>query len=273
VQSLPIFKVGKEVFGEEVLFCSAYFEPELSPYRNNDVFTELTASLIHLNVDNIIICGDLNARTANLCDFLTDNKHEENFEKTFPPNVPPRQSKDKEVNFFGRELIDFCCMTQTLILNGRTGTDLGIGKCTCKDASVVDYVLVSEKCFDWISKFDILDFEKLYSDAHCALTFSFRCKYPGTGESFPGQKPNVESATQSRETRFSRQKWENNSAISFSENLCDDKILEVRDALQVFLDHPRNVNLHQIDLTVSKINTILTDSAQKSMIIRPIKNK
>jgi hypothetical protein len=265
------FKVSKEVFGEETLFCSAYFEPELSPYRNNDVFAELTSSLIHLNIDNVVICGDLNARTGNLCDILTENKFEENTENIFLPNIPSRYSKDKEVNFFGKELIDFCYMTQTVIVNGRTGTDSGIGKCTCKDASVVDYVLISGNCFDWVSKFEILDFEKMFSDAHCALTFSVKCKNWGTCEKFSEQEINLEPANPSSETLFSKQRWKQDSTTSFSHNLCDDKIIEVRDALNELLKHPSSAGLCHIDSAVSKINNILTDSAQKSMIIRSVK--
>ena len=55
------------------------------------------------------------------------------------------------------------------IVNGRAGSDASIGKCTCKNVSVVDYALVSSDLFPLISDFAVLDFCELYSDVHCPI--------------------------------------------------------------------------------------------------------
>ena len=46
---------------------------------------------------------------------------------------------------------------------------VNIGKCTCKNVSVVDYALVSSDLFPLISDFAVLDFCELYSDVHCPI--------------------------------------------------------------------------------------------------------
>ena len=46
-------------------------------------------------------------------------------------------------------------------------------KKTCKDVSVVDYLVLSSKLFPLVSKFSIDDFEPLFSDCHCLFHFSF----------------------------------------------------------------------------------------------------
>ena len=55
------------------------------------------------------------------------------------------------------------------ILNGRVGLDCNQGKLTCKDASVVDYILASPYFFPFIVNFCVDDFNRALSDSHCAL--------------------------------------------------------------------------------------------------------
>lgn len=47
-----------------------------------------------------------------------------------------------------------------------------IGALTCKSSSTVDYVICSVHLFSMLSKFKILDFCNLFSDAHNPLTVS-----------------------------------------------------------------------------------------------------
>ena len=61
-----------------------------------------------------------------------------------------------------------------IILNGRSFCDKDIGKNTCKNASVIDYVLTSSNLIKRFSNFKIAEFCELYSDAHCPIEFSLR---------------------------------------------------------------------------------------------------
>jgi hypothetical protein len=46
-------------------------------------------------------------------------------------------------------------------------------KKTCNDLSVVDYLILSSNLSSVIKNFDVLDYDPLFSDVHCALQFSF----------------------------------------------------------------------------------------------------
>ena len=59
-----------------------------------------------------------------------------------------------------------CCSAAELT---SAGSDASIGKCTCKNVSVVDYALVSSDLFPLISDFAVLGFCELYSDVHCPI--------------------------------------------------------------------------------------------------------
>ena len=58
-----------------------------------------------------------------------------------------------------------------IILNGRAFNDKNIGKATCKNSSVVDYVISSSAFLKHFSHFTIKEFCELYSDAHASLEF------------------------------------------------------------------------------------------------------
>ena len=85
-----------------------------------------------------------------------------------------RVSKDSKVNSFGKQLIDFCKNNDMLILNGRAFGDKGVGQTTCKDKSVVDYVICSSCSIAFLTNFEINEFCPLYSDAHNAIKFSLK---------------------------------------------------------------------------------------------------
>jgi len=91
-------------------------------------------------------------------------------------NVPlKRFSEDKNrPNKYGHKLIELCQNCSMYIANSRIGSDLGVGKKTCKDSSVVDYLIVSSHLFPVISDFNISDFNPITSDVHNRIHFSFK---------------------------------------------------------------------------------------------------
>ena len=64
------------------------------------------------------------------------------------------------------------CARKIIYILLRVGFDKYLGKTTCKNASVVDYLLVSSNMFDNIASFHIEDFNTLFSDVHCELRIS-----------------------------------------------------------------------------------------------------
>lgn len=69
-------------------------------------------------------------------------------------------------------------------MNGRAGSDCGVGKVTCKNASVVDYMLGSPSIYPHIVDFFVDDFDECLSDVHCAVHLILDTNYTGNGQNF-----------------------------------------------------------------------------------------
>ena len=162
-----------------------YIPPETSTHSNVDIFTVLSEDIFNLSSFNhVFLCGDFNARTGMLSDVPIDitgnDVHIDNcgmFPVTLFSNdtviTQQRVSQDKQINSYGRELIDICKSLNMFIVNGRIGKDSGVGSFTRSDttgSSVVDYLLCSTLNFNII-----LDFEvdtKLPESDHLPLVYS-----------------------------------------------------------------------------------------------------
>ena len=80
----------------------------------------------------ILICGDFNARTANILDFIPfdSNNYVPLYDQyNSDTEIRHRQSQDDKVDNRSKELIDLCIGQNLRILNGRTFGDI-FGKIT-----------------------------------------------------------------------------------------------------------------------------------------------
>ena len=91
-----------------------------------------------------------------------------------------RNNVDKVVNNYGNRLLTLCKTLEVFIVNGRLGEDANRGKLTCNNVSLVDYFICSPLIFSTVSNFEVLDFNPLLSDIHCAviLTLKYKCSNP-----------------------------------------------------------------------------------------------
>ena len=80
----------------------------------------------------------------------------------------------KRPNNYGFRVIELCKSHGLSILNGRLGSDIN-GKATTTDNSVIDYVLSSHFILSRIHSYIIHDFDALFSDKHCRITWSLKC--------------------------------------------------------------------------------------------------
>ena len=55
---------------KKLLVRALYIPPEGSVYSNRSSFTELEETLLHINLDNVLVIGDLNARTGDSSDYI-----------------------------------------------------------------------------------------------------------------------------------------------------------------------------------------------------------
>ena len=181
---------------KNVLFGGTYLPPETSQYGGIHLFDELNNEFIDVVDDDlhcVILTGDLNAYTRTMPDYIVQDNymvHELTLEFIFEDavtavselerlGISQRYNSDNKVNNYGNRLIDFCKTQNLLIANGRFGNDQGDGKCTCfkgDSKHLVEYFLLSPLLLGNITDFDVLDFDKLFSDVHspvsCSLTIS-----------------------------------------------------------------------------------------------------
>ena len=122
----------------------------------------LSGSNLSILNSYILLTGDLNARTRDAQDYLTDDH---NKYVTLPENYPEdpfnmkRNSQDThaDINEHGKSLLHLCCSHNIHIVNGRVTGDLE-GHLTCfthNGASLVDYTLASSSLFPSIVHFEI----------------------------------------------------------------------------------------------------------------------
>ena len=172
------------VISDKMLFlCLCYVLPAgttRQPFVDTSVFDRLCDDIAlfqsqHNFECSFIICGDMNARTKELPDMVLDDN---SLYVPLPDDYVlddylPRSSQDKSSNANGTLLLDFCKQTNLRILNGRIGSDKGIGKFTChthRGRSVVDYVLASTDILPLVSSFNVND-PNILSD-HSIIDFS-----------------------------------------------------------------------------------------------------
>ena len=168
-------KMKKEVSGEcRDIFIGVFY---LNPSRNQRMdqkISKLSDNVIDLQTKGeVILMGDLNARTGNLEDTVCPDKYDELFELEI--NHPPlkRNSRDAGIDSRGKELLDVCKSLDLYIANGRKTGDL-FGDYTCikhNGNSVVDYLITSSFEFKKVTSLKVGEFFPWLSD-HCPLYFT-----------------------------------------------------------------------------------------------------
>ena len=177
---------SKLALENDLYICLCYVTPDESSRQSLNetiIFDRLLDSVVLIESksqfpSNLIICGDFNSRTSTNADFVEEDQtaHMSVLPDDYMPDrYMSRYSQDKgHVNNNGLLLLDFCKQTGVRIMNGRVGSDRGVGKYTfvgSRGSSVVDYVLSSQELFNLIEGFDVQE-PNIMSD-HCLVNFSF----------------------------------------------------------------------------------------------------
>ncbi len=186
-------KLCKDYFNLEKDLCIAlvYLSPANSSRQTHivvDYFQELIDDVAELQNQGFetIVTGDFNARTSTHPDFVEFDGVDGHvpLPDDYIADEPTmgnaaggfnhvRASCDKvNPNDYGYKLLDLCKETGLRIVNGRVGSDKGVGNYTChirQGSSVVDYLLADASYFSQICNFSVCD-NNVFSD-HCALSF------------------------------------------------------------------------------------------------------
>ena len=164
--------------------CLCYNVPAGSTRQvmvGTNIFDRLTEHIVKLKSISdedckFLVCGDFNARTDDLQDYVSDDDSRHIYplpEDYTADEQLPRNNTDTVVNSNGRYLLDFCKGTGLRIANGRVGQDANIGECTYvgrNGSKLIDYILVSQNMLDMFSSFRVCT-PNIFSDL-CEIKFS-----------------------------------------------------------------------------------------------------
>ncbi|VDI68072.1 Hypothetical predicted protein [Mytilus galloprovincialis] len=264
------FEISPELTGlrANILVGGVYIPPEYSKYSTDNAFSEIETEMMQFseNASSIILLGDFNARTATMPDFivpddtlfdildLTDNQDVDTLKNMYSYNflldynIPlQRSSEDKKSNGFGSKLIDMCKRCSLYIANGRLFDDT-IGKTTCKNVSLIDYLIISPDLFNYITNFNVLDFDPMISDVHNRIHFTL---------SFQTLKQvNPKNINDLDHTKI---KWNPVHANQFQQVL-SNRLGEIDSALDD-LDSNQNITTEQVNMVVNDLGNVLTQTA------------
>ena len=268
---------------KNVILGCVYIPPEFSPYSSDEAFLQLEDELItHSNFSkNVALIGDFNSRTSIGTDFVIpdenlleilqvdDDISQENIfaylilEKK---NIPlQRYSCDKgRVNKYGNLLLECCKRCGLFICNGRIFTDRSIGRNTCKDSSLVDYLIVHPSMFDFISYFKVEDFNPMFSDVHCRLSFTLLFNTPNKCNSIH----NDNNKLKNQDTHI---RWDYRKTDDFVYILSNDNTLQHIDGQLSDIDK-NTITTDQLNGLVTDLGHVLLDTAQKLQGKGKIKN-
>ena len=160
---------------EDKYICVCYIPPEdsnvyknvNSPLYEFDFFEQLCEDVRkYSDFGQVYITGDFNARTGEELDVVPnvnlDRYVDSPINENDTSNLTQRVNDDKVVNYFGRKLLDFCKLSNCVILNGRlekgqfTFNTIQRGKNKC---STVDYLLTN---VEHVNSVNFMHIDELY---------------------------------------------------------------------------------------------------------------
>ncbi|CAG2240694.1 unnamed protein product [Mytilus edulis] len=247
-----------------------YIPPEGSKYSSVDAFTEIENEFLHLSEPNLknVLIGDFNAKTSTLPDYVIPDQHLleilntddtqtmhyfSDYNGLLTNNISlQRYSKCAcRPNTYGHRLLELCKKMNIYIANSRIGNDKTVGKITCNDVSVVDYLILSSDLFQMTKNFEVEEFNPILSDVHCNLKFTL--------ESQPYTNINNVKTVEKQVI-----KWNNNKQDKFVKFVKEKKSEGIRDIetiLDKLIDRNDTVQQTDIDTAMNKICEIFNSSS------------
>ena len=253
---------------QKLYICIAYIPPPDSSYSQKlqyDILDQVENDIRKLKTSGeILILGDLNARTGNSADYIqndTSNYLPLDDEYTLDINISPRNSQDTITDERGKHLLELCIGSQLRILNGRTIGD-SCGYYTSHQyngSSTVDYGISSSTMLRDIVYFKIHPFIGTISD-HCMTSLAIRTN-------------RVTNPTKTTKLTKMPQfyKWNNNSGDTFKSALSLPPVQKLIDETNTLLN--QTTNNTTINNIVAKFTSILNMAAYLSLKLKRKKQK
>ena len=191
-ETLIWIRIAKELTGceSDYLIANLYIPPQNSSFyriHNCDLFYELESQMIHYSAEcpNIFVIGDLNARTANMNDYVQNDKLHDSildrvgdlFTYVADEALSCRNNPDAGTNDYGSKLLNLCKSSGLRIINGRhpDGLSNDFTYSGPRGMSVIDYLLAKPINIEKVLKFITSNFTT-YSD-HAPIHVQFKTDF------------------------------------------------------------------------------------------------
>ena len=232
----------------DILVGTVYISPENSSiFSEEDTFSILEHETAQFkkqfNNVEVIIMGDFNAYTGTENDhvYASEDSHDGFYIEDARSDVVIRSNKDnRNVNKYGKKLLELCLVSDLFIVNGRIGNDKGVGEYTCyfgENPSTIDYILSDYTLFS--------EFENFYVDPrneshHMPLVLTLNSVLKMSRHT-----------TESCDKFLPKYTWNEDKRYSFLETFCSRDLTQIQEAIQ----------RHDIDFAIDLIIKYVAESA------------
>ena len=253
-----------------------HIPPHGSKFASDDPYMELQREILRRcpSSDQIVLMGAFNSRVGEKDDFCLVDEHlrnefglleDESYElanRFAQRNISlKRFNSDKNTNYCGNQMIEFCQATNSLILNGRIGDNAQDSMFTCKDKSTIDYFLSTPSLFDIVTNLKVLEFNPLFSDVHCTVSVSI------------GITDTIQPCEVKKKTTVEEKSnlWDSEKSNIFVQNFYSKALSEIGDMLSA-LANKETIKPEDIEFIVNDIGKLFSDTAEISFGKKRISN-
>jgi hypothetical protein len=233
----------------------------IKPYENKDkselIFSELQNEALKFNKKcEVLICGDFNARTRGLQDFILNDDVKENFVDCPLPNdyisdvSINRHQLDEISNLHGNLLVKLCKDLQMRILKGRfLGDSLGFFTffVDSNGQSTVDYMLSTTSMFYYVQYCNVKPPVECSDHSLLSVCFSISTQ---------------RETTHMLNNDFGKFLWEEQKADLYQDTLLQNEHL---DQIMNAIEKVDDENFMDIDSIVGNINSIYKKAALQTL--------
>ncbi|WAQ95789.1 hypothetical protein MAR_028479, partial [Mya arenaria] len=259
-----------------------YIPPEGSPYSSLEIFDSIESNIVDLltqyNNASFTIFGDFNAHCGKLLDYVefdpyvADNNLDDiatrqmSIKNLLDLGIPlERFSLDQSnINNYGYRLLDMCKSTGLCIANGRCGNDMYLGKCTCKNTSLVDYLLLSHCNLPNVNNFVVNDFDPILSDAHSSISFKFCCH--NLSDITDSQENDNDFDVNFIEDEVKKPIWDNTVKERFLSSFDEDTLLNLQSEVDSIFNN-KKYSEDSINSLTNKISELFVNAVDNSNLI------
>ena len=266
--------VSKTFHGKPLVIGVIYNPPEGSPYADPTVFDFLEETIADIKgkdeSTDICLMGDFNARTAKLSDIMDNDDDLDVLNMTADAYIPAlRTNMDCHVNNSCKRLISLCKNIGMYILNGRCHNDKDLGKFTCKNASVVDYVICTDELFNRIADFYVDQFDLLLSDIHCPIIFKISTQVHIDTNKKPHEQVSINNHDTCEEntSELTYTKWNSENKTFFNQFFDTERFNNILQLLED-INHKDNIQQKYVNDITKNISNIHTQAVDYAGMLR-----